>query len=169
MPAQTYVTIIALAMVPLGCSNPEGQPPSLSPPAAPNKPEISLAVLPPADPENVKPGSLLDITCKIAEEPGKFEPLIVTFQVSDSKNKHKVLDATTISDSERLDNNLVFSHQCHAPQTPGRYTIDAKISGLDPSVPATGPKPAPPANGTSARVGARAEFNAPSLEIKVKK
>ncbi len=94
---------------------------------------------------------------------------MVTFQLSESKGKGKVLSAYTTKDKTSADNSFTFSYRTRAPEGTGRFTIDAKVVGVDPTLPPTGPPPAPAADGTRAKEGARGEFSAQSLTIEVAK
>ncbi len=93
---------------------------------------------------------------------------MVTFQLSESKGKGKVLSAYTTKDKTSADNSFTFSYRTRAPEGTGRFTIDAKVVGVDPTLPPTGPPPAPAADGTR-QGGWRGEFSAQSLTIEVAK
>ena len=148
-----YVMTIAISMGLLGCSKQENtvSPTSLPSSPTPKQPKLSLAVQSPADRANLKPGSPLHILCTVIVESGDFEPMIVTFSLRDSKDKGKskaIFSAQTINEKTHNDNSYTFLYSTKAPDKPGRYMIDAKITGVDASVPATGPPPAPTADGT---------------------
>ncbi len=179
-------TRIALIFIMIGFSGCSGQKEedNIASPAvlARKKPMVSLAVQSPTDPEDIKAGVPLDVVCMVTAEPGGFDPSIVIFQISDSKNKNKNKNkkrskskskaepgSYAVSDRTSSDDGFTFTYHTEAPPSPGRFTIDAKVLGVDPSLPSNGPAPAPAADGTRAKPGARVELHAPRLEVEVKK
>ncbi len=138
-------------------------------PATPRQPKISLAVEPPVDRMAVKAGAALDIICTVTVESGGFEPMIVTFQISELRKKSMVFSSHTVRADKVADKSFSFRYHTPAPSTPGGFAVDAKVVGIDPTLPATTPPPAPAADGTHLKHGAHGEFSAPTLEIEVKK
>lgn len=175
LPVRLGIVTLAIAMTFFGCSSHV----DLTTPTASTNPsqapKIFLAIQPPTDLGNVKPGETLTILCKVVSPPGSFQPLTANYQVSDpsfkinGKRIGKVgLAGSVVSESEHIDDNYTFSYEMKAPEKPGRYVIEAKVHGVDPSRQRIGPPPAPAANGTPIKPGAEAEFDAPTLELKVK-
>ena len=167
----THLVILTSLIVLCGCSGQEDAVPRPSPLNL-QRPKLSLAVQPPADRVNLKPGSPLDVLCTVIVDPAFFEPMIVAFQVSDSMAKGKsqsVLNSETINKKSAKDDTYTFLWAVKCPDKPGRYFIEAKVMGIDPSRPTQDPPPAPAADGTWIKPGARVEFDAPRLEIEVKK
>lgn len=132
------------------------------------QPKISLAVKPPTDPKAVLASLPLDIVCTVTTEAGGFDPSIVIFQISESKNKRMVWESHTVGDRTRIHDGFTFTYHTKGPRKAGRFAIDARVFGVDPSRPDYGPAPAPAADGTKAKPGARVELRARSLEVEVK-
>lgn len=153
-----------------GCSGQKEEDAVASPVVAARKqPAASLAVQPPTDPKAVKAGLPLDVVCTVTVEPGGFEPGVVIFRISESKNKNKEVESHTVSDGTIAQDGLTFTYHTNAPSSPGRFAIDARVLGVDPSQPSNEPAPAPAADGARPKQGARVELRAPSLEVEVKK
>ncbi len=171
MVTTTRIALVVIAFGFFGCSGKQEVSPTSSSAATetPRQPRITLAVEPPIDPQDVKAGLPLDVVCTVTIESGGFEPSLVIFQVAESKNKKKVVESYTVSEKKSADNSFTFTYHAKAPQLPGRFAIDAKVIGVDTSLPPNEPAQAPAADGTKAKQGACAEFNAPSLEVEVKK
>ena len=162
----THLVILTSLIVLCGCSGQGDAVPRPSP-VNPQQPKASLAVQPPADRMNLKPGSPLDVLCTVIVDPASFEPVIVAFQVSDSMTKGKsktVFNSETINKNIAKDDTYTFRWTVKCPDKPGRYFIEAKVMGIDPSRPTQDPPPAPAADGTRIRPGARVEFDALALK-----
>lgn len=170
MVARSRIALLAVWTTFLGCSGQQEESNTAVPAVttSPQRPKVSLALKAPTDPKAVSPGTPLEILCTVTVESGGFEPALVTFQLSELKEESNVLSAYTTSNRTSADNSFTFRYRTDAPEAPGRFTIDAKVVGVDPTLPATGPPPAPAADGTRAKAGARGEFSAPGLTFEVK-
>jgi hypothetical protein len=129
--------------------------------------KITLALAPPGDPDRVKAGATLDLVCRVTADPSGPEPELVTFDVSGTRNKKQVsFGSNGVKSFERQDQTFTFTARLKAPERAGSYVVVARVHGVDPTVP--GPDPAPAADGTRGKAGARMEFPAPTpLKIKV--
>ncbi len=171
MVTTTRIALILIVIGFSGCSCQKEEDTIATPGIVARKqPMVSLAVQPPTDPKAVMAGSPLDVVCTVTAEPGGFEPSVVTFQVSGSMKKKKVeVESYTVSDRTSSQDGFTFLYHMKVPPSPGRIAIDAKVFGVDPSQPSHGPAPAPAADGTRVKPGARVELSAPRLEVEVKK
>ena len=155
MISTTRIAPVVIAFGFFGCSGQQEVTPTGSPAAAtPRQPRISVAVDPPNNPKDIKAGLPLDVVCTVTIESGGFEPSVVIFQVAESKNKKKVVESYTVSEKKSADNSFTFTYHTRAPQLPGRYAIDAKVLGVDTTLPPNEPARAPKADGTRAKQGA---------------
>jgi hypothetical protein len=174
MVSRTSKVSVVVVMGVFGCSGQKEGP--VASPIAPagskqpvvKQPVIVLAVEPPTDPKAVEAGVPLDVVCKVTVESGGFEPSVAIFQFAELKNKRKVFEGYTVSGEKDTGNSFLFKYHTNAPEMPGKFVIDAKVIGVDPTLPSSEPAQGPAADGTKAKQGARAEFSAPSLEIDVK-
>jgi hypothetical protein len=168
MVARTPVISFVVLISAFGCSG-QKETPAVPPTVAtgPKRPAIVLTVEPPTDPKAVSAGSALGIVCKVTVESGGFEPVLVIFQVEEPK--YKAIETYSVRESNHADNTFVFRYNMKVPKSAGRCVVDAKVIGVDPTLPSNEPAQAPAADGTKAKEGARAQFSAPSLEILVKK
>ncbi len=126
---------------------------------------ITLAIAPPGDPNQVKIGAPLDLVCNVTADPAGWEPDGVILQISPERNNKLSLGKTIAKKPVRQDHTFSFTAQLNAPEKPGAYMVSARVVGVDPNIPA--PPPAPAADGTQGKSGARVEFPAPSLKINV--
>jgi hypothetical protein len=172
--ARTSKVSLVVVIGVFGCSG-QKEVPVASPvaPAGPKKPVVAepvivLAVEQPTDSKAIEAAMPLEIVCTVMVKSGGFEPRVVVFQFAEWKNKSKVFEAFTVSGEKGTGNSFKFTYHTKAPETPGQFAIDAKVIGVDPTLPSSEPAQEPLADGTKAKPGARAEFNAPSLEIDVK-
>lgn len=166
-----FITTIAGSLLAFGgCSKHEAI--HTSPPAPPKRPELLIEVRPPAVRDDLKPGSSFEIACSVNVQSGGYEPMTAVFQLSDPKTRGKSrLSTESQATNEKTHEGGVytFASKLNAPIKPGRYVIDVKVIGLDPSLPSSEPPQAPAADGAPAKSGAHAEFDAPTLEVEVKK
>jgi hypothetical protein len=166
------VATFALSMLCFGCSKKE--PASIFPRAVPGPPVLSIEVRPPSVRDALKPGSPFEVACTVDVPSGAFEPMIAVFQLSDPTFKgdgasRLIIESRGINAKTREGDAYTFTSTLKAPDKPGRYAIDVKVMGVDPSLPSNEPPQAPAADGTQAKPGARAEYEAPALQVEVKK
>ncbi len=122
--------------------------------------KITFSLAPPGDPDRVKAGAPVDFVCHVTADPSGPEPELVIFDVSGAGNKNPVSFGSNGTKSfERHDQTFTFTAQLKAPEQAGSYVVAARVLGVDPTVP--GPQPAPAADGTESKPGARVEFPAP--------
>jgi hypothetical protein len=166
------VATFALSMLCFGCSKEEPAP--LPRPAGLRPPALSIEVRPPEIRDDLKPGSPFEVACVVGVQSGAFEPMLAVFQLSDptsqsNGNSRLILESMGTNEKTREGDAYTFTSKMKAPIDPGRYVLDVKVTGVDPSLPSDGPSQAPAADGTQAKPGARAEYDAPSIQVEVKK
>lgn len=163
MMGRPRVVMVAASVLLIGCSPQEDALPGPSPADKPRQPLLSLAIESPADRRDLKPNSPFDIVCTVeVVEPDEFEPMVVAFQLSDPAKKRSkkanegkwILATFSVDERKQEVGKYTFQGHFSSPREPGRYAVDARVTGKDRK---------------RFKPGVFWDFDAPTMEIEVKK